>query len=482
MKARSVLALTVIVAWLSSPPLLAADDEVKALLKQLSQQVAELKEQSAKSDARILQLEKSLAAERAKNQQLATTPSPAQVAVAVATPSPAPEAKKDNKPAVTLGDVKGTLKIPGTDTSVGIGGFVKLDVLESSVSAGSNKLGDVSLFIPQIPTTHGGEDSQLAFTARESRLWFKSFTPSQWGDINTYLEMDFSASADSISPRLRHAYGSFGQFLAGQTWTTFMNTLALPDTLDTSGPVGSMKLRQPLVRWSQPFTIANQPFELHLAAESPNSALWTSRWSAAAAETLTSGGSDRYPDLVVRLNYKPNWGDLSLAAVGRQIRITPTTQHSNLIIPNVNAAHEVWGGAVSLAGKIDVFELDNLRFTLNYGDALGRYSTVDRLEDAAVDSDGNLHLVTMYNAVVAYQHWWNTAWRSTLAYGFEQADQPSFVNPAMTRQAQTVHANLLWSPLPQATLGVEYIYGSRELIDGRDGFLNRAQLSAKYNF
>jgi len=52
----------------------------------------------------------------------------------------------------------------------------------------------------------------------------------------------------------------------------------------------------------------------------------------------------------------------------------------------------------------------------------------------------------------------------------------------MTRQAQSTHANLLWSPILQATLGLEYIYGMRELIDGRSGSLSRVQLSARYNF
>jgi hypothetical protein len=115
----------------------------------------------------------------------------------------------------------------------------------------------------------------------------------------------------------------------------------------------------------------------------------------------------------------------------RQIRITPTTTQGNISIPNVTTTNEAWGSAVSLAGKINTFELDNVRFTLNYGNAFGRYSSVDRVEDAA----GNLHLVNSYSAVIAYQHWWDKVWRSNLAYGFEQAEQPLFVYQNVTRQA-----------------------------------------------
>jgi hypothetical protein len=450
-------------AFAFGSPLCAADD-VRSLLQELSKQVAELKAQSAKAEARIQELEKNLEQERETNRHLAKAP----------VPPPAPmAAKPEAKPAVTLGDTKGTFKIPGTDTSLGFGGYVKLDVYGNSVSAGADKAGDLYLFMPQIPVSpHRGENSQINFNAREARLWFKSYTPTRWADINTYLELDFFGSADSYTPRLRHAYGSFGNLLAGQTWTTFLNDQAMADTLDLSGPVGYIRLRQPLVRWTQPFRLAGQDLDLQVAAESPRSTLWTSAWSEDRPETLSSPGADRYPDLVARLSYKPDWGNLSLAGMGRQIRVTSSKSHQE---------DNVWGGAVSLAGRINLFDLDNVRFALNYGN-YGRYATVDRVPDAALDSDNNLHLVNAYSAYVAYQHWWDSAWRSNIAYGFEQADLPRFVNDAMTKEAQSVHANLLWSPVAQATLGVEYIYGTRQLIDGRSGNLNRVQFSALYRF
>lgn len=475
-----------IAATLVSTTATAADDDMRAMLKELSKQVSELKAHSSQADAKIRELETNLEQEKQKNRQAATTPIITAPAASTAVASAAKEPKKDEKPPVTLGDVKGTFKIPGTETSLGFGGFVKMDVNESSVSAGSNASGDQLLTMSQIPvapTGHRGEDSQLTLNARESRFWFKSFTPSQWGDINTYMELDMygSSTGTNYAPRLRHAYGAFGNFLVGQTWTTFLNELSAPDTLDNAGSVGMAKLRQPLVRWTQPFKVLDQSFDFQVAAEAPASTLWTSSaWTTAMAASpnaltytgLTAPDDDRYPDMIARINYKPSWGNLSLAAMGRQIRNTSTA----------GAAREQWGGGISLAGKVNVFEQDNIRFTLNYGNAIGRYSSVNKLEDAAMDSVGNMHLVNVYSGVFAYQHWWDKAWRSTLAYGLEQADQPNFVTRTMTRQSQSVHANLLWSPLPQATLGLEYIYGTRELIDGRNGNISRAQLSAKYNF
>lgn len=473
----------------------AIDKETAALLTKLSKQVAELESKANVSDARIQELEKNLAEERLKNGKAAT--------VAVAGNSPAPssfstnstalanlndEPKAETKPAVTLGDAKGTFKIPGADTSVGIGGYVKLDIAESSTGAAnaaglanspgtSYASGDVALDPRQIPIgQRTGANSQLAFNARETRLWLKSFTPSKWGDVNTYVEMDFFGSASSYAPLLRHAYGSFGHLLAGQTWTTFLNDTTLADTLDYNGPVGTTKVRQPLLRWTQPFKVYGQSLELLSAVEAPSSQVLSVGANNAVTAPAAYPGANRYPDLVARINYKAEWGNLSLAGMARDIRYTN---------PVAGKTRDHWGGAVSLAGKINLFSLDDFRFSLNYGNVLGRYLTNTPFEDAALNTVSmNMSLVNAYSVMIAYQHWWADKWRSTLAYGFEKADLPLTVayTTLTSQQAESVHVNLLWNPLPQATLGMEYIYGARALYDGGNGNISRAQLSAKYSF
>ena len=117
---------------------------------------------------------------------------------------------------------------------------------------------------------------------------------------------------------------------------------------------------------------------------------------------------------------------------------------------------------------------------LAYG-AMGRYGTNNFFADAVVDSYGNMELLPVYAGFLAYQHWWDREWRSTLAYGITYADQPANV-PTANQQAQAIHANLLWSPINQATVGLEYIYGSREQVNGQNGELHRLQFSTRFNF
>ncbi len=478
--------------WMITP-VQAADEDVKTLLKALSQQVSQLQSQVDRSNNRIEQLEQALQNYRAE-QVIAGKPSVNIAAHAMEASAPpvfassaAVTDKAKEKPAVTVGDVKGTFKIPGSDTSVGLGGFVKMDTLFNSVSAGRDRIGDQQLAMGQIPIGAAGERGQIAFHSKESRLWFKSFTPNTWGDINTYIEMDFfgDPAAYTYTPRLRHAYGSVGHFLAGQTWTTYLNVSALPDTLDVGGSAGAISsLRQSLVRWSQPFNWLDTPMEWQVALEAPRSRLWVDSalepsLSKSANPNLdgayyTTPNADRYPDIMARLNLNPHWGNVSLVAVGRQVRYTNGS---------TGYRQAEWGGGVNMAGRISTFGLDNIRFMAHYGRGDARYaSTNNTFADAALDQQGAIELVEAYGGMLSYQHWWDKQWRSNVTYGFAQADYPTYVNTVLTHQAESVHANLLWSPVSQAMLGVEYTYATRELIDGRDGALQRVQFSAKYSF
>ncbi|GAB4256120.1 MAG: DcaP family trimeric outer membrane transporter [Methylomicrobium sp.] len=458
-----------------------AEDDVLVLLKELKAQVGELKSQLDRSNARIEHLEKQLAdyrgARLGDGSSVNTSESDPNRAMAES------ETEAVDTPLVSVGDVQGTYKIPGTDTSVGIGGYIKTDMILNSVGVGRDRLGEQQLLLAQIPVRGGDvEHGQLAFHAKESRLWFKSFTPSAWGNINTFIEMDFfgDPGAYTYTPRLRHAYGSIGNILAGQTWTTFLNVLAAPDHLDNGTSAGSIFMfRQPLLRWSQPFSFAGSAFEWQMAFEAPRSSIWDAALASANSDNpnaypfFINSNDNRYPDLVARLNVVPEWGSLSIAALGRQIRYRD----------GEGALENTWAGAVSLAGKVNLFGLDNIRFMAHYGDGYGRYvTTLNTFSDGSVDDEGRLHLTTNYGGMLSYQHWWSGAWRSTLTYGISRAEQPDFVNRLLNRQVQSVHANLLWSPLSQVVMGIEYIYATRELRDDREGNLHRMQISARYNF
>ena len=89
------------------------------------------------------------------------------------------------------------IKIPSTDTSLAFGGYIKLDAIYNSQSVGGNggsNLGDQMVLPGLIPIEEKSqEDDQITFHARQSCFWLKSHTATGWGDLDTYIEMDFFA-------------------------------------------------------------------------------------------------------------------------------------------------------------------------------------------------------------------------------------------------------------------------------------------------
>jgi len=454
------IVLRISIFLLISLPLAAlADEDVKGLLKELRDQVIELRAQVRQSNARISELEQSLEQEKARKEAAEKSAASEQPAAVQGQPATVPNV-------VTAGDVKGTIKLPGSNTSIGFGGFTKLLMMYSDVNIARNKWGHQDLYGADIPVGGSNQSSQFNMHAKETRLWFKSFTPSDFGDINTLVELDLNQSADSYTPRLRHAYGSIGNFLAGQTYTTFTNTAALAEMDAATAVTGNILVRQPMVRWTQPFTSTTDAM---FALELPSTRF--TRGSGSAIENLDD---DRFPDLVVRLNNTQDWGNISLAAMARNIRLKDAAN---------NIDESSWGGALSLAGRVNVGERDNFRFMLNYGDALARYVVNGTYADASYDSSSHhLELNRLYSGTLFYQHYWNPVWRSNLALGYSHSNLPSYASQELTRDVFSAHANVVWNPVPQLNIGLEYLYAMRELQDGRDGDLNRVVFSTRFNF
>src|SRR5438552_15624688 len=157
---------------------------------------------------------------------------------------------------------KGSFKLPGSDTSVTLGGYVKFDAIWSDKSAGVDSVGDQQLninLVPVGPAAGQHKKDQVTFHARQTRLSLGTSTPTAYGDMTTYIEGDFFGAdgnesvTNSNGLRIRHAYGSLGNFSAGQTWTNFFNEQTYAETLDFGGPVGEIFIRQAQVRWTQQF-------------------------------------------------------------------------------------------------------------------------------------------------------------------------------------------------------------------------------------
>lgn len=379
---------------------------------------------------------------------------------------------------VTAGSTKGSFKLPGSNTSIKLGGYVKLDAIYSSRSAGTNSQADLVLVPAAIPLdgTETNEKGQIKLHARQTRFNLATHTPSSWGDLTTFFELDFFGAdgneivSNSHNSRLRHAVGTLGSLTAGQSWSTFMDPASLPETLDFGGPVGEAFVRQGLVRWTEKFAGG----AWSLALENPDSFLLRRNLDGSYATLVPD--DDRIPDVVGRLDLNGSWGRVAAAAMARNLRIDVAGSASA-----VEARDSRWGGALGIYGMIPTVGKDSFSFSLIGGNALGRYVGQGLFFDADVDAGGKIHLNHQWGSIVSYRHFWGDSLRSTLALSGAGASNPTIAGSA-NRKSQSGHVNLLWSPVPQATLGVEFIHGRLGKEDGREGRLDRVQASAQYAF
>jgi hypothetical protein len=378
---------------------------------------------------------------------------------------------------VTAGATKGSFRLPGSNTSITLGGYVKLDAVLSNPSAGVGSTADLFLQPNAIavgPGAGDNEHNQVKFGARESRLFVKTGTPTAWGDLVTYLEGDFYGAdgnesvSNSNGPRLRHAYGSLGHLLAGQTWTNFMYVPSLPETVDFGGPVGQIFNRQAQVRWTQLFdggpSLAGGQWSL--ALENPESVVTVPGGASFRAD------DDHVPDLTGQVVFNTARGKVAVSGVVRQIR-------ADAKAPAV--VDQRIGAALSVAGVIPSVGKDDFRFVATAGNAIGRYSD-GFFQDGVVDADGRIRLPRQWGWYAGYRHFWKQDLRSNLVLSSASESNPAVTAGSVNRTTRSVHANLIWSPVANTDLGVEYIYADRETEDGLKGHLNRLQASAKYAF
>ncbi len=361
-----------------------------------------------------------------------------------------------------------SFQVPGTQTSLDVGGYVKLDIVYNDVSTGDDSMYNYEYGPGTVPIegTTEGEEDQIVFNGRESRLWVKTATPTDMGLLKTHLELDFDTAegnqivSNSRGARIRHAYGTLGNLLLGRTWSLFMHLPSLPEVNDFGGPAGTMFVRQGMIRYTQPM---GDKTNLQIGLENPETFIVGS-WGPSVDD-------DQFPDVIVRFNSGGTWGGWSAAAMARQLRIE-----------NATVNDDTWALSGQLAGVLNIGTKDKLKAQVSYG-TLGRYSSLATHQDGVIAADNTINEINQLAGFIGFQHWWTQTWRSNLYYGLTKADDPdALVSSAVTEQTSSIHANLMWNPVRNMRIGIEYIRGTRELYNGDDGTLNRIMFSTRYNF
>jgi len=170
--------------------------------------------------------------------------------------------------------------IPGTDTSLRIGGFANASALwyirgaapggqldgqgsfNTTFTDGQGGTGNLGS-IPLNNSTARGRDTWFIISGKQTRFLVDARTPTAWGEAKAYLEIDFSYNntnviqsnaqgvASSWLPRFRKGYATLGGLEAGQDTGIMHDPDSDPELVDFGGEASSNgRARAPQVKYT----------------------------------------------------------------------------------------------------------------------------------------------------------------------------------------------------------------------------------------
>ncbi len=419
-------------------------------------------------------------------------------------------------PAATTGATGGSFPrsflIPGTDTSIRIGGNIT-EIFDYELEGGSpnaspqtTTLGANGLVqtIPLSGTATARASSIFSQSPRQSQLIIETRTPTPLGEARTFFSFDWAGStgyapggtgptmiSDNLIPRVKYIYGTLGGWLAGQANSNFEDADANGETIDFGGNVGEPgKVRVPQLRYTMPLAWGIGG-ALSFSAETPETSAWTpnglisSDCGVGCAAVSTGPGVEaimpnptkaNVPALTAAYYVPQPWGHFDIAGVLRpNMELTDGAYLSRSYLG--------YGGAFSFDVKPGWlgWAKDDIIFHVVGGNGIGAYLNSSTNADIATNfvatttsAASAAHVlaetIVEYGGEIGYQHWWAPNLRSNINAGYNHDDIPSTLiagsagSGTANRELETAHLNLLWNPVSFVTVGIEYTYGHRQVV------------------
>lgn len=358
------------------------------------------------------------------------------------------------------------------------GGFIKVSSAFST--KGTNGIDDaLGLYNADLLFAADNKGTRFGISAKETRL-FMSYKENETpvGPVIAYIEGNFGVDGNndgntleaygSTNHRfvLRHAYIEVGDFLIGQTFTTFLDPVSAPQILDYGGNAASVFARQPQIR----FTKKLDNLSFRLAVENPTSNLGTG--------LITD--DQRMPDFVGRVDLDNEYIHMSVAGILRELRIDNG---------EINA-QALTGGVAITASKKVVNDRINLMAQYIRG-GIGHYGSFSAFADGIIleNDQGdkyidplNFHGVTG-SATIYWTHKLSTTFVGSWTKNLDPGQNTQTLGTGHSiENVKSLHANVIYDVTKKLLIGVEYKKLIGELSDYSNPNVDRYQASLIYTF
>jgi hypothetical protein len=352
------------------------------------------------------------------------------------------------------GDGRAELRIIG---SVRLNGVVDFNGLQSAQGFNTYAIPVGDANVHEVRFQMGGSQTRLALEATKK---------GDLGEIFVKVEFDFLGPSDA--PRLRHAYGTFYQFLFGQTWSTFDDPTSIPLTVDLDGPNSAVSTRTAQIRY---MGTIDPTLTWDAAIESPSV-------EATIPDSVGQQPSfQSFPDVIGRVRLSETWGHLQLAAVLRSISVRNPSGELDALA----------GYGLLLSGRIFLggSRPQGILYQIVGGKGISRFITAlsgEGLDLVYNPLSGSVELTASGGGYISYAREWAPSLLSYLTVGFIRIRNIDFFPDDAFRASQYVSGNLFWDPSPGMRIGVEYSWGRRVNRNGDYGDANRVSFIVRYDF
>lgn len=373
-----------------------------------------------------------------------------------------PDTARGNQ--VVGGDLPGSWKIPGSDTSMSITGFLITTVqYDGGSSEGAFATwGHAGL----IPPDGGGSNGAgaLRFESLQNGNTISTSTETEMGTLGTTMFWAWTQTAPALENVLNQGQAeqmaaniSLGNWSIGQQNHVYTSGACYGEVVTAGGapcPLG----RGPSIQYRGGGGGMNYVFELlHPATQLDADGL---------ADVAGSTVNGSVPDIQARISTAMGGAN---ASVGLQMNNMKYESKSGTSATfNPGDSETGWG----IFPEIQIpMGQDTFYAGVSYADG-GRQNNINNnlwaggrgSEGAINPADGSIEATTTMSTHVYYTHWWNDTMRSSLHLSGANSNVADFSTGAAGAPPlvkwRTASANVVWSLVPRVTTGVGITYNS----------------------
>ncbi len=326
-----------------------------------------------------------------------------------------------------------------------------------------------------------GADGNIYFGVRQSAIGIKSFTPTRYGELMIHFTFDLFGTGTDVGRTTFHmlyAYAELGMFGLGHNWSLFSDVNGFPDVVEYWGPAGMSLCKNVQIR----FIPLQGRDRLAIALERPGASADQGVYRD-RIELSDVAPKFSWPDFTVEYRMTREWGYAELAGVVRKIGWVDLG----------NEPYDLSGSAIgwgfNFSTNLKLTEKDLFLGQAIIGEGIQNLMN-DSPTDIGIENDFSNPVAPVMGVALplfsfsAYlNHTWNDKFATALGYSEINTRNSDGQNADAFKSGRYASTNLLYSPLPNITAGLEWIWINRENYD--DGWKSSAtkiQLSVKYTF